>query len=807
MDFLIYLLKVNIAIVVLYLVYKLVFQRDTLFIIKRMVLLFAMVFVLVFPLIDVFAEWLKSLNNSEVYVFDLNTIVYYAQSYDIAAVEVVPKLSFFEIAQIALATLYFTGVAFCVGRFIMQIFSVLKIIFSARKETVNGADILVSNHAVSPFSFFGKIIVNEKTRSSADLDEILLHEQTHVRQWHSADVALSEMLCAFAWLNPAVWMLKKEIRLNLEYLADSAVIANGCDAQHYQFNLVQLSYQKNLTTITNNFNFSPLKKRIIMMKKNATSRKGILKYALLLPVIALLTGLNVIANVKSISDVENFVSELTEKSAKEATTLNDDVSTSPTFGYPPKTNNELEQIPENVLIVVDGKKITKDDLKTINPDDIHSIEVLKDKSATKIYGEKGKNGVIIVTTKNNNAEGMKTRIRGTTTNGNVFKDAQKVDEPYNIVDKMPEFPGGEAALTKFLMENICYPKEAHEKNIQGTVVVRFVVEKDGSIGDVEVMRSLDPACDAEAMRVVKLMPKWTPGMHEGQAARVYFNLPINFRLSGSNLFTPQIKIETETNNNGISYHYIVEGSNFRNKVTTRNANVEFFVDDKKISREEFLKLNANNITTVKSEVDKIYLATKGGINEKLKKNKNAILVAAEEMPKQRIDIHTFIANNSRYPTTNRGTINTGIVRIQYVVEKDGSVSNVKILESYNVDADRKADAVRVIKSLPKFTPAKQNGQPVRVYNTNSIIYNIDKDAQKVNEPYNIVEHPPKTNNEVEQIPENVLFVVDGKEITKDDLKTINPDDIHSMEVLKDKSATQIYGEKGKNGVIIITMKK
>jgi len=101
---------------------------------------------------------------------------------------------------------------------------------------------------------------------------------------------------------------------------------------------------------------------------------------------------------------------------------------------------------------------------------------------------------------------------------------------FAVVESMPEFPGGEAALYKYLAENIKYPQMAKESGIQGRVFVTFVVEKDGSVTDVRVLRGIGGGCDEEAIRVVKNMPRWTPGKQRGKAVRVQYNLPVKFTL-------------------------------------------------------------------------------------------------------------------------------------------------------------------------------------------------------------------------------------------------------------------------------------
>lgn len=108
----------------------------------------------------------------------------------------------------------------------------------------------------------------------------------------------------------------------------------------------------------------------------------------------------------------------------------------------------------------------------------------------------------------------------TTTSENVF----------DVVEDMPQYPGGMQAMMKFLIENISYPKDAQEKKISGRVLVNFVVEKDGSISNVETVKSVFPSLDDEAVRVVKSMPNWKPGKQNGKVVRVKYTLPISFSL-------------------------------------------------------------------------------------------------------------------------------------------------------------------------------------------------------------------------------------------------------------------------------------
>ena len=126
-------------------------------------------------------------------------------------------------------------------------------------------------------------------------------------------------------------------------------------------------------------------------------------------------------------------------------------------------------------------------------------------------------------------------------NGEVLKAKEVIAQPeppkheeeskvFDVVEQMPSFPGGPSALMEYLHDHVKYPVVAQENGVQGRVVVSFIVEKDGSITDVRVVRSVDPSLDREAARVVSSMPRWTPGKQNGSAVRVKYNVPVMFKL-------------------------------------------------------------------------------------------------------------------------------------------------------------------------------------------------------------------------------------------------------------------------------------
>lgn len=114
------------------------------------------------------------------------------------------------------------------------------------------------------------------------------------------------------------------------------------------------------------------------------------------------------------------------------------------------------------------------------------------------------------------------------------KPKEVKEEIHTLVEQMPQFPGGDAALMKYLSSHINYPPMAAENNVQGKVILQFVVEKDGRVGEVKIARSVDKDLDKEAIRVVKSLPKFTPGRQNGYPVRVWYTLPVNFKLQGTN---------------------------------------------------------------------------------------------------------------------------------------------------------------------------------------------------------------------------------------------------------------------------------
>jgi TonB family protein len=169
--------------------------------------------------------------------------------------------------------------------------------------------------------------------------------------------------------------------------------------------------------------------------------------------------------------------------------------------------------------VVDGIKVTQAEAEKINPDAIASIAVLKNKSAVDLYGGAGHDGVIVITTKDK-ASGIP----------DVTQENPDDKNPFVMVEETPEFPGGKDAMASWITANLKYPSEAVKAKITGKVLINFEVSSKGKVKNVQVIKSINPLLDAEAVRLIKSMPDWKPGMQAGKPVSVQFRVPVEFNL-------------------------------------------------------------------------------------------------------------------------------------------------------------------------------------------------------------------------------------------------------------------------------------
>ena len=278
-----YLLKANIILALLYAFYRLSFYKDTFFNYRRISLMGILTVAALIPL-PWTQLWISTWPAA-------GTVGTFTTEVLLPEFVVTPEKTGSTATLMTLAAwIYWSGVCLLLGRIGIQLLAIIRLDHRCPRTQMNGTVVRVLPEGEAPFSFFGQIFVCPTGHSAEELDEILTHEQTHARQAHSLDVLVAEVACALGWFNPFVWLWKREVRQNLEYLADQSVLAEGHDRRTYQYHLLGLAYHKAAATIYNNFNVLPLKKRIRMMNKQRSKSIGQLKYLLFVPVAALLAA-------------------------------------------------------------------------------------------------------------------------------------------------------------------------------------------------------------------------------------------------------------------------------------------------------------------------------------------------------------------------------------------------------------------------------------------------------------------------------------------------------------------------------------
>ena len=490
--------------------------------------------------------------------------------------------------QTALSVLFWAGVAFVFIRIAISILSIRHIIRQGRQvKEEDGCRIIVTDKAIDPFSWMRYIVLSQEDYQDNPCT-VIAHEKAHIRYRHSLDVLLVDILAAFQWFNPAIWMLRSDLKEIHEYEADDAVLRGGADLKDYQYLLIRKAVGKSGYSVANSFNHSILKNRITMMSKEKSPLSRGLRALYVLPIICVCLGLQAQTVIVSPEKLE-------ETQQPQITIRKADGASSPLF---------------IVLELGQEREVSEEEFSQIDPSRIESMEILKDQQAIDKYGPKAANGVVKVTMKLPNemdeevvivrkemapmtgrydAVASKPLLLMKHISGNevvlsdeeydkidqsriksveVFRDQasikkytdlygekaeggvvlitmkrpQELDEIVVIhykeqsddLDKfylvspetMPRFQGGDMNnFSQWLSRKISAPC-----NHSGTVMVGFEVGSDGSVSDVKIMESVCEEIDAAVLSAVSQSPKWEPATEGGRPVAQYLTIPIVFRI-------------------------------------------------------------------------------------------------------------------------------------------------------------------------------------------------------------------------------------------------------------------------------------
>lgn len=675
----VYFLKINVAIALFYAFYRLFFYKDTFFTWRRTALLCFFAVSAIVPLFNI-QTWIEQQEPM-------------AAMADLYATVVLPELTLTpqpetdwkQLLADGIGIVYWLVVALLTARFLVQLTGIIRLGRRCPTQKIDDTTVHLLPRPEGPFSFFRWIFVYPDAHTGEELHEILTHERTHARQWHSIDVMIGELACIVCWFNPFAWLMKREIRTNLEYMADEKVLETGHDSRTYQYHLLGLSHHKAAATIYNSFNVLPLKKRITMMNKRRTRAIGRTKYLMFLPLAALLM---IVSNIEAVARATQKITAEVMEAVTPAETP--EVQPQPENIAPlPKQkpdNIAPSSQPEmNVAPIPQQEKSKKVTYKGKIVDDeagnpISDVKIIVDhkyqsitKSTVNAQGEfrietSPEASILFEHTKSDGSKLVRfctPKVLAQMNPDNMvielipyidIKTAATEADVYEVVENMPEFPnGGMTALMKYLSDNIRYPEAAHKAGIQGRVTVQFVVGKDGSIGNVSILRGVNADLDAEAIRVISSMPKWKPGTQKGEPVKVKYTVPVMFRLAPE----PVEKIDETT---VVGYHTPVAGE-------------------------------------VYDVVDKM-----------------------PEFPGGMTGLMQYLSKNIRYPAEAQTKGIQGRVTVAVIINTEGKAVNASIVRS--VDPSLDAEALRVASTMPDWVPGTKDGKPVNVKYTFPVTFRL-----------------------------------------------------------------------------------
>lgn len=550
MSFAHYLLQVNLYLIVFYGFYKLLLDKETYFTLNRIYLVSGGSLSLVIPFIRL--EWLTEQKAAQ----HIYTSVNWDSVLQQATIATGDSIGFNW--GNALVHVYCSGSVFFLARLMLNLFKV--------------KNLLVSAKAGSAFSFLSKKIVD---RSLPQREVIDLHEEIHVKQWHTLDILFFEVLAILTWFNPIIYFYKKSIKNIHEFLADEEAAAFQGDKAAYAMLILSQSFGISPHSLTNGFfNKSLIKKRIFMLQKERSKKVAIIKYGISIPLFAILlifSSATLRKNEKLISITDqipmnkpidavtemitpdtmevlpesiNKIMPSKEKMDKNWAKFYRFVSKAINYPVSARKNNDQGNIQirfsirnsktlniiANTALGTDCKQEVIEAVKAYKnfeniPDGNYCFTV-----SFRLPG--GSSPFISQNIKTNPSYQKLSDITIMAYSQDNIQDEENIKTyDFTSIDKVPEFPGGMSKFDEFLSKNIKYPAEAIKNNVQGKVFLSFNVEKNGSLTDIQITRGLGSGTDEEAIRVIKSSPNWKPGIAEGKAVRVKYNINVNFNLS------------------------------------------------------------------------------------------------------------------------------------------------------------------------------------------------------------------------------------------------------------------------------------
>ncbi|PRY05738.1 TonB family protein [Pontibacter ummariensis] len=480
------ILKSGLGLLALYLFYYLLLRNETNFRFNRLYLLLAPPVALALPLV----KWPSLLHPATSIAQTLQTI-------QLTEVRVVPYrapdassgvLQFLTLTNIAVG-FYLLVALFLLFKLLRQLWHIRELRSKATsiEQTTDDVQVVQLPQHYSSFAFLNKVFLSKQEQLNArEKQQVLAHELAHVTLGHTYDVLFYELLSILLWFNPLIWLLKKELRNLHEFQADARVLEQHQPQEYGSLLSKEVLFNMGLP-VGSHFQKPQVLQRLYMLKQHG-KQPNWLKPLLTLPLLMLL--LFSLTSQKATADVAAQLA----------------------------TPGQGKALPEATQVQEDGQELPSQQKGAPAPS--ATEEAVPAPEQHKTTPGPGEAPPVDAPAQEKKPDGLVHDLLD-----------RKADQPYAYVEQMPRFRGGEQEMLKFLAKNIRYPKEAQEAGLEGLVVVSFDVDDDGSLGNIQIIKSLGMGTDEEAMHVVEQMNgNWEPGTQGGRPVPVRYTLPIRFAI-------------------------------------------------------------------------------------------------------------------------------------------------------------------------------------------------------------------------------------------------------------------------------------
>ena len=548
-EFLIYQGKAAIALAVFYMFYRLLLSKETFHRFNRIVLLGTAALSFVLPLCVITLK--------EVVVVPAMTASSETFTGEVAGTAaMVPEVSE-PIWPVILCSLFALGALAVLVHVVFSIIGIRRMIRSGSRQALeSGETLIITETDTAPFSWMKYIVISREDYESG-YSQILTHEKAHIALRHSWDILFVDMITALQWFNPAIWMLKADLRALHEFEADDAVLRSGANIKEYQYLLIRKAVSKSGYSVANSFNHSTLKARITMMLNKKSSRMSAWKALYVIPLVGI--SLAATAETKVDYQYEDQTSDNTELVEKYSTPVDKDTKKS--FKEKNLKNGRIIVDEENDVVTMiyyglDGKErqsqitglplgkesyFINGSFATKEAADL-ALEKDPDAVLLSAYLKNGNNVRVIISSDYGKfvtgtidcSKPINTLVikEG---DGQPKKNEGKKAIPFQQVAQKPGFNGGDAnEFSKYVAQNVVYPESCRQSKIEGRVTLAFTVTETGKVADIKVLRGANDDLDREAVRVIAQSPLWTPGRDEnGKVVPVKYTFPVIFKLPDS----------------------------------------------------------------------------------------------------------------------------------------------------------------------------------------------------------------------------------------------------------------------------------